>query len=157
MKLYFKQKLFSWFDSYDVYNEQEEIEFRIKGELSWGHLLKIYDYHNEHVATLKERIMTILPSFEIYKNNEYIGRINKEFTLFKPSFNIDYNGWYIDGNFLEWNYSIYDANDNLVASISKDVFRFTDYYILDINDNYDPLDVLMVVLAIDAEKCSRED
>ena len=36
MKLLFKQRLFSWFDSYDIYNEAEETIFTVKGKLSWG-------------------------------------------------------------------------------------------------------------------------
>ena len=31
MKLYFKQRLFSWFDSYDIYNEAGQAEQRING------------------------------------------------------------------------------------------------------------------------------
>lgn len=43
MKLLFKQRLFSWFDSYDIYNETGEIVYTVKGALAWGHLLRIYD------------------------------------------------------------------------------------------------------------------
>ena len=43
MKLYFKQRFFSWFDSYDIYDEQENVIFVVKGQLSWGHCLKIFD------------------------------------------------------------------------------------------------------------------
>ena len=43
MKLLFKQKMFSWLDSYDIYNEQGEVVFTVKGQLDWGHCLKIYD------------------------------------------------------------------------------------------------------------------
>ena len=42
-----------------------------------------------------------------------------------------------------------------VAVISKELFHMTDTYILDIADPKDALHVLMFVLAIDAEKCSR--
>ncbi len=43
MKLLFKQRLFSWFDSYDIYDEAGETVFTVKGRLSWGHCLEIYD------------------------------------------------------------------------------------------------------------------
>ena len=42
-----------------------------------------------------------------------------------------------------------------VAAVSKEPFRWTDTYVLDITDPKDALYVLMFVLAIDAEKCSR--
>ena len=42
-----------------------------------------------------------------------------------------------------------------VASISKELFHWTDTYTIDIHDPADALCALMLVLAIDAEKCSR--
>ena len=43
MRMYFKQRLFSWFDSYDIYDEQGNTLYVVKGQLSWGHCLKIFD------------------------------------------------------------------------------------------------------------------
>ena len=43
MKLLLKQRFFSWFDSYDIYDEAGNTVYVVKGELSWGHLLRIYD------------------------------------------------------------------------------------------------------------------
>ena len=61
MKLLFKQRLFSWFDSYDIYDEAGNTVYVVKGQLSWGHKLVIYDaYGNEAVSythlTLPTRI-----------------------------------------------------------------------------------------------------
>ena len=36
MKLYFKQRLFSWFDSYDIYGEDGQVCYTVEGKLSWG-------------------------------------------------------------------------------------------------------------------------
>ena len=43
MKLLFRQRFFSWFDSYDIPDEHENTVYTVKGQLSWGHCLKIYD------------------------------------------------------------------------------------------------------------------
>lgn len=37
-KLLFKQRLFSWFDSYDIYDEMEQTVYVVKGQLAWGTL-----------------------------------------------------------------------------------------------------------------------
>ena len=48
MKLLFKQKFFSWLDSYDVFDESGSTVYTVRGELAWGHQLRIYDaYGNE--------------------------------------------------------------------------------------------------------------
>lgn len=155
MKLLFKQRLFSWFDSYDIYDENENTLFTVKGQLAWGHCLKVFDAYGREVGTVKERIFTFLPKFEIYLGNDYIGCISREFSLFKPKYNIDFNGWHIEGDFFEWDYTIANASGNAVATISKQLFRWTDTYVIDVNHPNDALCALMFVLAIDAEKCSR--
>lgn len=155
MKLLFKQRLFSWFDSYDIYNESGEIIFEVKGKLSWGKMLEIYDASGAHVGTLKQKVFSFHPTFELYFLDRYVGSIRKEFTFFKPSFNIDCNGWHIDGNWFEWDYNIVDRSGMSVASISKEIFNWTDTYMLDVNDPMDAVTVLMIALAIDAEKDSR--
>ncbi len=154
MKLLFKQRMFSWFDSYDIYDEDGQTVFTVEGQLSWGHCLKIFDVQGNELGMVKERVLTFLPKFELYLGEEYIGCITKEFSLFTPRFSIDCNGWQVEGNFLEWDYSIAGPNGP-VASVSKELFHWTDTYVIDVDDPQNSLCALMLVLAIDAEKCSR--
>ena len=56
---------------------------------------------------------------------------------------------------MEWDYEIQDQNGLTVAIVSKEVLRMTDTYVLDIGLPEDMLYVVMMVLAIDPEKCSR--
>lgn len=157
MRLLFKQKLFSWFCSYDVFDESGNVVYKVKGELSWGHLLRIYDRNGKELGSVKEKILTWLPKFEIYRGSEYLGSINKEFSFFRPRFNIDYNGWHIDGDLFEWDYTILNGMCQKVATVSKQLFNWTDTYVIDVNNENDALYALMLVIAIDAEKCSRRD
>ena len=155
MKLLFKQRFFSWFDSYDIYDESGKTVYTVKGQLSWGHCLKIYDSLGTEIGTVQERIFTFLPKFEIYLGNDYIGCISKEFSLFVPRFDIDFNGWHVDGDFFEWDYRIIDSRGEEIATVSKELLNWTDTYVIDINDPRDAICALALVLAIDAEKCSR--
>lgn len=41
MKLLFKQRMFSWFDSYDIYNEAGDAVYEVKGVLMKKMLLLI--------------------------------------------------------------------------------------------------------------------
>ena len=157
MKLLFKQRFFSWFDSYDIYDEAGNTMFVVKGELAWGHLLRIYDANGNEVGYIKEKILAWLPKFEMYIGGRYVGCINKEFTFFKPKFNIDYKGWIVDGDYFEWDYTILNSEGQRIAVIAKELLNFTDTYVIDIHDPQDAVYVLMLVLAIDAEKCSRKD
>ncbi|MGM9618391.1 MAG: LURP-one-related/scramblase family protein [Oscillospiraceae bacterium] len=155
MKLIFKQRFFSWFDSYDIYDEEGHVLFTVEGKLSWGHCLHILNTMGQHIGTVQERVLTFLPKFELYEGGNYVGEIRKEFTFFAPRFTLDCNDWEVQGSFLEWDYTIESASRGCVASISKELFHFTDTYVIDVADPADALRALMVVLAIDAEKCSR--
>ncbi len=157
MKLLFKQRFFSWFDSYDIYNEAGETVYVVKGQLSWGHCLKIFDTNGNEIGMVKQRIFTFLPKFELYMGAQYIGCISKELSLFKPKYNIDCKGWHIEGNFFEWDYSIIDVNGQQVAIVSKELFNWTDTYSIVVCNPEDAIYALMLVLAIDAEKCSRNN
>ena len=53
MRLLFKQRFFSWFDSYDIYNEAGETVYTVEGNLSWGHCLHILDAAGNHIGTVK--------------------------------------------------------------------------------------------------------
>ncbi len=155
MKLLFKQRFFSWLDSYDIYDETGNPVYVVKGQLSWGHCLKIFDASGREAGMVKERVLTWLPKFELYQGADCIGCIHKEFTFFKPRYYIDCNGWRVEGNFMEWDYSVLAADGGTVATVSKELLHWTDTYVIDVWNAADALRVLMLVLAIDAEKCSR--
>jgi len=157
MKLLFKERFFSWFDSYDIYDEAGRTLYTVKGQLAWGHCLKIYDARGTEIGTVKERILTWLPKFEMYVQDRYIGCISKEFTFFRPKYHIDCNGWQVEGDWLEWDYQILDSTGRRIADISKELWNWTDTYVIDVANPQDALCALMLVLAIDAEKCSRND
>ena len=138
MRLLFKQRFLSWFDSYDIYDEEGRTAYTVEGKLSWGHRLEIYGPAGDHLGTVKE----------------YLGCIRKEFALFHPRFTLDCNGWEVEGSFLEWDYAVTDPAGRTVMAASKELLHWTDTYVLDIARPEDALLCLMIVLAIDAAKCS---
>ena len=155
MKMLIKQRFFSLFDSYDVYDENDEVLYVCKGQFSWGHTLKVLDQNERELGMIKEKVWSFLPKFEVYKNDVLIGTIAKEFTLFKPKFNIDYNSWKVEGDVFSWDYEVKDKDDNLVATIKKKIWKLTDTYEIDVVNREDCLNVLMLVLAIDIDDFRR--
>ena len=154
MRLLFKQRFFSWFDSYDIYDEDGNTVYVVKGQLSWGHRLQIYDAWGTPLGTVQERVFTLLPRFELYVGDRQVGMLTKEFTFFRPRFSLDCNGWTVEGNFMEWDYTVMDGPRTVMA-LSKEPWNWTDTYSMDIARPEDALFCLMIVLAIDAVKCSQ--
>ena len=131
MRLLFKQRLFSWFDSYDIYDEVGNTVYTVEGKLAWGHCLHILNAAGDHIGTVREQVLTFLPKFELYVQDQYVGCIQKEFTFFTPKFDIDCNGWRVEGDFLEWDYRVTEACGAPVASIHKELLHWTDTYVID--------------------------
>ena len=154
MKLLFKQRMFSWFDSYDIYDEDGNTVFTVKGRLSWGHCLEIFDGQGAHMGTVKEEILTFLPRFALYASGNYIGEIKKEFTFFKPVFTLNCNDWTVEGDWMQWDYQVRTSAGELIMQAAKELFNWTDTYVIDVENPQNALLALLVVLAIDAEKCS---
>ena len=96
-----------------------------------------------------------MPTFELYIGGNYTGRLKRKFEFFKPVYYFDFNGWRVDGNFFEWDYTISNGIAK-VATVSKQLFNFTDTYVIDVVNPQDALLALMFTLSVDAEKCSRQ-
>lgn len=156
MILKFKQRFMSWFDSYDIYNEQDEVVYQVKGRFSIGHKLEVYDQKDVHVATLKEKIWVMLPTFEVYIHDQLIGSIRKKFRFFKNDYDIQFRNWTVEGSVFGFDYEIFDAHHQQVAKVEKALFHLTDTYLIHVTNDEDALACLMFVLAIDAEKCSSK-
>lgn len=155
MKLLIKQRVFSWTDTYDIYDEAGNAKYFVKAEfLALGHQIHVYDTTKREVGMVKQRLFTLLPAFDIEINGMDFGSIEKQFSLFKPKYELDYNGWRCEGDFLAWDYDVY-AGCSVAVHISKELFRWGDTYVIDIVNPEDEIMALMLAIAIDAANCSN--
>lgn len=153
MQFYLKQRIFTWFDSFDIYHEDGSVAYTVQGQLSWGHKLEVLDTEGRYLGMVRERVMTFLPQFEMYQGDEYLGCIYREFTILRSRFTLDYQGWSLDGDILGWDYELRDMQGRTVATIAKELWRLGDTYVLDIERPEDAFYVVMAVLAIDCSRC----
>ena len=157
MKLLIKQRVFSWTDTYDVYDEDGNPKYFVKAEFfAFGHQIHVYDREKREIGMVKQRLLTLLPAFDIEIGGQEFGSIEKQFTFFKPKYNLDYNGWRCEGDFLAWDYVVY-SGCSAVVHISKALFHWGDTYVIDIANPENEVMALMLTIAIDAANCSQGD
>ena len=156
MKLILKEKIISWFDSFNIYYESGDICYKVRGKLAWGHKFVIYDAVGNEVGKVRERIIDLMPHFDLYKGGEKVGTISKKITVLKPKFKVDFNGWDVKGDVMSWNYSVHDKTGRETARVYKKLLRLLETYVIEVPNEDDVLDAVMVVLAIAAEKCSAQ-
>ncbi len=150
MKLYIKQKVFSFNDKFTVKDEYGEDRYFIEGEVfTLGKKLHVYDVNQVERIFIQQKVWSFLPKFFVFVNDEQVAEIVKEVTFLKPRYAVLGLNWEVNGNFLAHEYEIL-SQGRVVVSIKKEWLAWGDSYVLDIIDAKDELNALAVVLAIDA-------
>lgn len=153
MKLYIRQKVFSWRDKFTVKDWLGRDVYEVKGQLlSIGKKLFISDKDGNEVASVKQQVVALRPKYHIYVGGREVGEIVKEITLMRPKYKVKGLGWEVTGSFLEHDYSVREGRKEVIG-IHKQWMSWGDCYELDIDDKQDALLALAVVLAID---CATE-
>lgn len=149
MKLYIREKVFSWGDRFTVKDETGRDRYVVQGQVfSWGKKLHVYDIQGREVAFIKQEIWSFLPRYYVFCGDRQVAEIKKAFTFFFPKYTIEGLGWEIDGSFMAHEYEITKAGRTIV-SISKEWMTWGDSYELNILNPADELVALAVVLTID--------
>ena len=102
---------------------------------------------------IREKLLTLLPVFEIDIDGVNMGRVEKRFSLFRPKYDVDFKDWRVEGNFLGWDYDVYSGCSSVVH-ISKEPLHWGDTYVINIQNPADELAAMMLVIAIDAANCT---
>ncbi len=149
MKLYIKQKVFSWGDKFTVKDETGQDRYYVEGEIfTFGKKLHVYDMNGSEVAYIKQEVWSLLPRFYVFCGGRQVAEIKREFTFLLPKYSIEGLGWEIDGSFLAHDYEI-TKNGYPIVSISKEWMSWGDSYELNISNPQDEIVALAVVLTID--------
>jgi uncharacterized protein YxjI len=156
MQLLIKQRVFSWSDSYDVYDERGEARYYVEAEVfTFGHQILVYDKRSgQEVGSIHQQLFTFLPQFEIVIGGRTVGTITREFSWFTPHYTVDFRGWDVEGDFLQWDYTVRQGQ-RPVMQITKEWLTWGDTYVLEYGNPNDEIPGLLLVIAIDAATCDK--
>ena len=157
MKLYIKQKVFSWGDSFTVKDADGADRYTVQGEIfTWGKKLHVYDMAGNEVAYIEQAVWSFLPRYYVFCGNEQVAEIKKEFSFLFPRYSIEGLGWEIEGSLMAHDYEIMQDGRTIVT-IRKEWMTWGDSYELDIADPKDEIVALAVVLTIDCVLASSSN
>ena len=149
MKLYIREKVFSWGDKFTVKDQYGNDKYLVQGEVfSFGKKLHVYDMAGREVAFIKQELWSLLPKYYVFCNGNQVAEIKKKFTFLFSKYSIAGLGWEINGSFWEHDYEITQGGTPIV-SIRKEWMTWGDTYELDIANPAHELIALAVVLTID--------
>ena len=150
MKLYLKQKFFSWKDRAWVRDETGADRYFIEGKVfSIGKKLWIMTPQGEELAYVRQKVPTLMPRFIVEIGGREVAQIAKKFTFLKPKYEIEGLGWTVEGDFLSHDYTVFSV-ERPIITIHKKWMSWGDSFEVDIGQGTDEVLALAVVLAIDA-------
>ena len=149
MKLYMKQKVFSWRERFFIKDEEGNDCYSVEGEVfSMGRKLHVKDANGEQVAMMHQKVIALMPRFFVEVDGREVCEIVKEMKLFKQNYRIEGLPWHMDGNFAGHEYTL-NSSDRPVMTLSKKWFSWGDSYELDIGDPKNAVLCLCIALAIE--------
>ena len=156
MELRIKQRVFSWSDTYDVYDWDGTPRYYVRGKVfALGHQIHVFDKASGvEIGSVHQRLFSLLPTFDIVMNGRRVGSIRREFS-FRPRYRVDFKGWQVEGDFLGWEYRAFSGGLE-VLSVSKQWLSWGDTYTLRFVNPADEIPGLLLVIAIDAANCQKD-
>lgn len=150
MKLYIKQKLFTLKDRFNVLDEHQQDVYSVEGKLfTLARELSVKDSSMHEVIFLKQRLWHMFPHIDVTIHQKFAFQVVMKWAWFKQKYDIVGINWTVEGNFMAHQYTIYDNDSQVVATISKAWLSWSDYYELNVFNNDYVQQSLAIVLAID--------
>lgn len=158
MKLVCKERLFSRFRGYRVYDDDGKLVFVVKSRPFLERGLDICDADGQRVACLqrqpmmwpKEYEMTV---FDRYVGERYLGRITVEETLYYNEYAISCNGWCVNADPETRGYAVIDPKGKAVGFVEWRVCPFRRYVINVMNEEHAlPMLMLALVTALNVRR-----
>ena len=156
-KLYIKQKVFSFGDKYNIYNESGQPVFSVQGEVfTFGAKIHIYDATGTEIFFIQQKLFRFLPEYHIYSGNTLSAIIKKEFSFFTPKLSIqsEFGDYTFVGNLFGMDFSIL-RNNISVGELHKVWLSWGDSYELIINNDNDI--PLFCALSIAIDHCIHNE
>lgn len=150
MRLFIKQKVWSFKDRFTIKDDVERDVYYVEGEfLTFAKKLRVFDQQNKEQLYIEQKLWRFLPEFDLFQDGEKVATVKKEFALFKNNYTIFGPDWHIEGSVMAHDYVIKEGN-KVVADINKKWLSWGDSYEINITDESNVTVLLGVVIVIDA-------
>lgn len=152
MRYVIREKFWSWGDSFQICDENRQPVYQVKGKVfSWGDKLSFQDMQGTELAFISQKLLSLRPKYEIYRQGELFAEVVKRFSWFKKKFELDVpgpNDYQIEGSFWLHQYQ-FRRGDHVVADVGKHYFAWTDTYGIETVEGEDDVAILCAAIVID--------
>lgn len=133
-RLYTSSKVFTLHHRIEITDENENVVYRAETKFPSIHdKTDIFDANGRHVAYFERKLITLHEVHYVDMDNGKSFTLSNELLhIIRDVTNIEGLGWKIEGNFLQLNFTIKDANGELIALVGQKLISLHDKYALDI-------------------------
>ncbi len=152
MRYMMKQKFWSLGNDFTIKDEHGQDVLLVDGAaFSWGDKLSLQDMSGNELAHIAQKLLSFKPRYKIFRDGREFAEVVKEISWFKSKFTLDVpgpNDYSITGSFWQHEY-VFQRGGRDVARVSKEYFRMSDTYGIDIVDGEDDVAILATCVVID--------
>jgi uncharacterized protein YxjI len=154
MKFLVKQKLFCLGDDFAIKDESGRERYYVDGQAFTllRQKLSFRDEQKKEIAFIRERLISLTPSYEILRGDDVAAVVKKDFiNVFRLGFTVDVPGpddLEATGSLLDHEYT-FKRGGRVVAEVSKKWFSFTDTYGVEVAEGEDEVLILASTVVID--------
>jgi len=161
MRYHIRERAWSLTEAFVVRDDANNVVFEIRGKFFHiGDNLIMYDrYTGQEVVQIKQRVLSLMPHYNIYRNGAHWANVHEQWRLFGERFKVQGdNGmnFHIAGDIWRWNFTVSDDNGNLLAQIGRQFSIFRDSYAVDIAPGVDVPFILALAVVIEMVKEHHE-
>lgn len=154
MRYHIRERAWSLTEAFVVRDDSSNPVFEIRGKFFHiGDNLVMFDrYTGQELVHIKQRVISLMPHYEIYRDGQLWASMHEQFRLFGEGFKIEGpNGmiFHVRGDIWNWNFAVTDGYGNLLAQIGRQFSIFRDSYAVDVAQGVDAPFVIALAIVID--------
>jgi uncharacterized protein YxjI len=161
MRYHLRERAWSLTEAFVVRDDAGHAVFEIRGKFFHiGDDLVMFDRQNgRELVHIKQRILSLLPRYDIYRDGQHWANIHEQIRLFGERFKVEgSNGmvFHVNGDIWKWHFTVTDNDGNLLGQISRRFSVFRDSYAVDVAAGVDAPFIIALAIVIEMVKEHHE-
>ena len=153
MILFFERRITSWTSRFNVYKEDGNVFCQICGKLSAAGKFLVLDEDGNQIGEVSETLLSVPSRFRLIKDGKVQATVKKGGFL-RSGYTAD-NGWTVEDKTKDWNWTIRKEDGSEAARLSRVLPDASGLNAVVIADDADPLLAVMMIVAVDAQRCEK--
>ncbi len=162
MRYHLRERAWHLTEDFLVRDDAGQAVFEIRGKFFHiGDDLLMFDCHTkQEVVRIKQRVLSLLPHYNISRNEVRLASVHEQFRFFGERFKVEGdNGmiFHVDGDIWRWHFTVSDSYGNLMGEVSSQLSLFRDSYAIDVATGVDVPFIIALAVVIEMVKEHHEE